>query len=299
MRYVLFVLSIFVFGFTVNPYFAYAGNKAPAPQPYILPWQLRPAAPVSVVRIDSSLAMNKSSMTYAMFVLGSYKVWKNLSPFVRLGLVENISTKNGHDYAAITNPALGAAYTFFLPKHLRLTTALAFVIPVGMGGGDKRDNNIFNTIQSGNYARSAMDGAMYAVNDFTTMAGLDFAFVAHRWTVQLETSFLFLSRTRGAAVQKDTFKANMTSGLFVGYFIGSSFSLGAEIRYQRWLSTPVAVQADPLKRDTLSLALGFRFHFQIKDKVWIRPGFSYSRGLTGLMSTQNYDIMQFDLPIAF
>lgn len=272
---------------------------ASSPAPYSLPWQMRPAAPVSVVRLDSLVSLNNNSTTFSYFVAGSYKAWKNLAPFVRIGVIDDTLLSNHVETTAVTNPALGAAYTFMLPKNFRLTSMLASTIPVGMGGGNSPDLAIQRTIRSGIFARAAMDNAMFAVNDWTIIPGIDAAWVAHKLTVQVEATFLFLTRVRGEKIQKDTFKVNFTSGLHVGYFVMPWMSLSAELHYQRWLSTPVAVAADSMQRDTLSVAGGVRFHFQLTDRIWLRPGLAYGRGLTGVMAKQNYNLVFFDLPIAF
>ena len=77
-------------------------------------------------------------------------------------------------------------------------------------------------------------------------------------------------------------------------------SVGAEVRYQRWLSTPAAVEADMTGtlRDTLSVAIGPRFHHRLGEG-WIRPGIAYARGLRGTLDAQSYNIIQFDLPVSF
>ena len=67
---------------------------APPPPPYSLPWQLRPAAALNVVRSDSTVAFydgaaGTSGSTVATMLLGSYKVSPNLAPLVRLGWVQN------------------------------------------------------------------------------------------------------------------------------------------------------------------------------------------------------------------
>jgi len=271
----------------------------PAAKPYHLPFQLRPAAPVSVVRVDSTVAMSKNSTTFAYFVLGSYKAWKNLAPFVRLGIVDDTLKTNGKETTALVNPALGAAYTFMLPQDFRITTMVASTLPVGMGGGNEPDTDVARTVKVGNWARAAMDGAMYAVNDWTAIAGVDAAWVKYGLSIQAETTFLFLTRVCGEKVQKDTFKANLTSGLSVGYFITSWCSASTELRYQRWLSTPVAVEQDKTLRDTLSIAAGVRFHLQLTDKIWLRPGIAYARGLTGYMNKNDYNLLFVDLPVAF
>src|SRR5690606_5383056 len=103
---------------------------------------------------------------------------------------------------------------------------------------------------SGIYARSAMDNAMFAVNYLTFFPGLGIAYVADGLTVQAEATVLSLHRARGGeSAEPDEHRVNFTSGVHVGYFVLESLSLGADLRYQRWLSTPSAVEADEAAAD--------------------------------------------------
>jgi long-subunit fatty acid transport protein len=75
-------------------------------------------------------------------------------------------------------------------------------------------------------------------------------------------------------------------------------SLGGEVRYQRWLSTPTSVTTPEL-RDNLTVAVGPRFHFKVSESLTLRPGLAYAFALDAPMSTLKYSIVQLDLPIAF
>jgi hypothetical protein len=76
-------------------------------------------------------------------------------------------------------------------------------------------------------------------------------------------------------------------------------SLGGELRYQRWLSTPASVKADATSRDNVTVAIGPRFHFKISPTTWLRPGISYSAYLDKPLTKSKYSIVQVDLPFAF
>ena len=104
---------------------------------------------------------------------------------------------------------------------------------------------------------------------------------------------------RGDNVDKDESRTNFTTGLHVGYFIAPVFSIGAEIRHQRWLSTPASIVGKENLRDTTTFAIGPRLHFQLAEKVWLRPGIAYARGLDKPMTDMNYNIVQLDVPLAF
>lgn len=282
----------------------------PPPAPYSLPWQLRPAAAVTVLRSDTAFAFYESPMsgesgtTIASTLLASYKVTAEFAPMLRLGVVSN-SPPDGpmapDSQAVIMNPVIGGTYVFKLSPELRLAAFLGLAVPVGGGGGDAPDPASAAARNSGIPARSAMDNAMFAVNDFTVFPGISLAYVAHGFTAQVEATVLQLTRVRGDAAQKDAARTNFTSGLHLGYFFIPQLSLSAELRYQRWLSTPIAVEMDTTDtlRDTLSMAVGLRAHFKLSDSVWLRPGLAYARGLDDPMSASKYDIVQLDVPVIF
>ncbi len=295
------------------------------PSPYSLPWQLRPALAGNAARLDTSYAMfdvkspagDASGNTLASMLLFSYKVTDSLAPLVRLGYVTT-QVDESERVSAFINPVLGATYGMPLGDHLKLGLFLGVALPLGQGGGDRGDASSDKSKQyaaagSGIYARAAMDNAMFAVNYLTFFPGVGLAYVADGLTVQGEVTVLSLNRARGGdAVEADTIRWNLTSGVHVGYFVLDVLSLGAEFRYQRWLSTPKFVEADesaPAEsqrglRDQATLAVGPRFHLALAPGVWLRPGIAYSRGLDKPMSganvgPTNYNILQFDVPLTF
>ena len=97
----------------------------------------------------------------------------------------------------------------------------------------------------------------------------------------------------------DESNTNFTSGLHVGYFVLPVLSLGAEIRHQRWLSTPSAVKTNSAARDTTTFAVGPRFHFKLSEKVWFRPGVALALPIDEPMTNSDFKIAQLDLPLSF
>jgi hypothetical protein len=146
-----------------------------------------------------------------------------------------------------------------------------------------------------------MDNALFAPNDLALITGASAAYVDGGLTVQAEATLFELIRVRGAAVQPDKEKTNLTSGLYAGYFVVKQVSIGGELRYQRYLSTPSFVAADPTSaiRDTLSAAVGVRTHWKLDATQWIRPGVSYTRGLDDPMKGRSFNIVQLDLLYAY
>jgi hypothetical protein len=90
--------------------------------------------------------------------------------------------------------------------------------------------------------------------------------------------------------------------LHVGYFLLPTLSVGGELRYQRWLSTPTTPTGAGIasaNMDTVTMAVGPRAHFPFGKGMWFRPGLSYSRGLDAPLKDSAYNMVQIDLPISF
>ena len=287
-----------------------APKPAPAkPPPYSLPWQLRPVAPANVVRLDSSYGFYKnpvndtSGSALVSTLLGSYKVIPDLAIIGRVGLVDNspptLVPQIAHK-TDILNPVLGGLYGIKLAPSLKLGLFLGVTLPVGSGGGTNSSLGKKGAIGVGINTRSAFDNAMFAIDYFTVFPGVDLAFVKSGFTLQAEATVFKLTKVRGPATEDDS-KVNFTTGLHAGYFVTPFLSVGAELRHQRWLSTPMAVKNDKTDsiRDTTTFAIGPRFHFKLSDSAWFRPGVSLSLPIDDPMKKADYTIVQLDLPISF
>ncbi len=295
----------------------------PKPPPYSLPWQLRPVVAGSVVRSDTAFAFYKnpvsknSGSTIASMLLVSYKVMEGLAPLVRVGLVSN-SPPDGmkvgmppadlEGSTGFLNPVVGATYALKFGPSWKLGLFLGLTVPVGSGGGDDAKIEAKQANAAGIPARSAMDNAMFAVNDFVIFPGVGFAYTNFGLTAQVEATLLQLTQVRGGEkAQPDDSRTNFTTGAHLGYFIIPQLSIGGDLRYQRWLSTPKAVEADEALaddaqlgvRDTTTFAVGPRFHIKLSDSVWFRPGVAFAMPLDKPMSKSKYKIVQLDLPLAF
>jgi hypothetical protein len=253
--------------------------------------------------------------TLASMLLGSYKLTPDFAPLVRLGIVSNSPPEGmmagmtkAESKASFLNPVVGGTYVFKLSPDFRLAAFLGLTVPIGSGGGDKPNPSVALANNVGRAARSAMDNAMFAVDYFTIFPGVDFAYVSHGLTVQVEATLFELLRVRGkgTAPGADSSNTNFTAGLHVGYFFIPQFSAGAELRHQRWFSTPTAIKSTAMAmldtsmlRDTTTFALGVRAHFKLSDTIWFRPAVSYSRALDDPMDAAKYNIVQLDLPFIF
>ena len=291
-----------------------AAAPAPPPPPYSLPWQLRSVTAATVVRSDTSMAFydtnGQSGSTVATTLLASYKLTPALAPLVRLGFVQNSAPTGSPDGTSFVNPLVGVTYARRL-QSFRVAGFLGGTVPVGAGGGDTPDKGTAAANTAGLRARSGMDNSMFAVNYFTAIAGLDGAYVDRRLTVQAEATLFQLFRVRGenAGSSTDATRTNATAGLHVGYFPLALLSLGAELRYQRWLTTPtqlgtgaaagMKVPFGDAAKDTVSVAIGPRFHFAVGKGMFLRPGVSYARVLDKPLSDSSYNMVQVDLPVIF
>jgi hypothetical protein len=283
---------------------AAAAPAKPAPPPYSLPWQLRPAAPGTVARLDTTLASDRDAegrpgQTQVGNLLLSYKLTPNLAPVLRAGMVRNVPA-TGASATVFLNPVAGVVYGGSPRPDLRAAAFVGAAVPLGSGAGNDASAEAKAALRTGGGARSAMDGAMFAVNDVGLLAGGDLAWLGGGATVQVEATLIQLLRTRGAAAQPDARRTNLTSGLHAGYFLLPQLSVGGELRYQRWLSTPAAVAADAsgASRDTLTVAAGARLHARV-GQSWVRPGISLTRAADDPLSARHPNMLQLDLPVAF
>jgi hypothetical protein len=288
-----------------------AAAPAPPPAPYSLPWQLRSAAPASVVRSDTSVALYENAAgqqgsTVATMLTGSYKVTPSLAPLVRLGYVQNSAPGTDPSGTSFLNPIVGLTYGRKLGD-FRVAGFLGGTLPVGGGGGDTPDKGAAGANKAGIAARSGMDNSMFAVDYFTAIGGLDAAWIAHRVTLQAEATLFQLFRVRGSGTgpATDSTRTNSTFGLHAGVFIIPQLSVGGELRYQRWLTTPTqlvmmkTVAIPDANMDTMTFAVGPRAHIPFGHGMFFRPGISYARGLDKPLTASSYNMVQVDLPVVF
>lgn len=285
---------------------AAAASPSPAPAvPYSLPWLLRPAATATVVRLDTTVALfedpatGRAGHTVVESLTASYKASARIAPIFRVSWVDHHAPAGTREASGrgLSNPLVGASYVRPLARGWGLSLFGASTIPVGSGGGDHPDPGAAAAVGRGIPARSAMDNALFSVNYWTLIGGLGAAHVTPALTLQGEATVLQLTRVRGPESQDDS-RTNLTLGLHAGRFLSPHVSLGGELRLQRWLTTAAPVRANAEARETLTAALGPRFHFKV-GKHWVRPGLSYTRSLDEPLRGQGYDMLQLDVPITF
>jgi hypothetical protein len=293
---------------------------ADASAPYSLPWQLRPAAASTAIRADAVFANYDNAagasggFTVAPTLVASYKIpgtgdgWGGLAPLLKLEAVSD-SPPKGTGGFAIVNPLIGANYVVALPSGFRGGFFLGATIPIGMGGGNTPSAGVTDARSAGQYARSQMDNALYAVDDFALIPGLDFAWVGSGFTLQAEATLFQLWRVQGSGINPatksapdpDSTKTNFTSGIHAGYFVIPLLSIGADLRYQRWIAAPTAIKkAASDFVDNWTMAIGPRLHLPLGGGVKIHPGIAYAMGLDKpMLSPFDYHIVQLDIPVTF
>jgi len=273
----------------------------PTPPPYSLPWQLRPAGAVNVVRSDTSTGFRTvngvGGTNVVTLLLASYKVTPDLAVMVRAGYVDDAPPGNTSS-SAFLNPALGATYVVQLGHGFRLAPFLGLALPLGNGGGNTPDPAVRAALGAGILTRASMDNALFAVNYVTPFPGIGLAWVKSGFTVQAEATLLELFRARGDLVDRDAARTNFTSGLHVGYFIIPELSIGAEVRYQRWLKNTAIADSDA-RRDNATAAIGLRANLKLAANLWLRPGAAFVQPLDAPMTDQSYHVAQIDVPFAF
>jgi hypothetical protein len=277
-----------------------------------LPWQLRPVTTGNFVRLDSAAAVFNDANgnldeAVTTVLAASYQMTRDWAPMVRLGFVGNDAPGAALDGRSFANPVAGATYT------RRMALFGATTIPIGTGGGNAPNPGTAKTNAASITARPA-DDAMFAIDYVTAGVGADFAYVEHGFTAQGEATLQQFVRVRGdnSAAATDSFRTNSAVGLHLGYFIGSHFSLGADMLYQRWLSHPTTLDAmtgahvplSDANMDRVTVAAGPRVHFRLGKQAWLRPGISFvrgldARGLDAPLLTAQTTAVQIDVPIMF
>jgi hypothetical protein len=278
-------------------------TDAPRPKPlYTSPFQLRGMFPKTGLRLDTTVGRFQvpagDARITVLFFSGQWHVAEPVALQVRWGINTN-QTGGDTSRAGVTNPTIGVLGGVPVGRDFRFATSFAVGVPVATGGGDNPDPNQVALQRQGALVRSALDNTSFALNDVGLPAGASFAFVKMGITAQIDATITPSIRVKARATQSDSYKVNSTYGFFLGYAFVSEFSLGAELRYQRYITTPAAVERDPSARENLTVAGGARFSFEVRDSIWIRPAISYGSGLRGPVEQQGFHMVQIDVPVSF
>jgi hypothetical protein len=267
---------------------------------YSLPYALRPAIAPNILRVDAAYAFQDAASAQASTFTGGLKPFEgtDLGFYARAAVIHN-APDGGKNAGAVSNPLLFTLYTPEIAPKLRLPMFAGVTLPIGMGGGAVESNDAVRAgVSSGVYARQGMDNALFATNYMTFTTGAGIAWIDKGFTLQAEATMLYLVRVRGDSVDKEPARTNFTSGAHAGYLIASLVNVGVEAHYQRWISTPVAVQKDDSFRDQATVGGGVRFNVPLSDTILARPGIAYFHPIDDPMARAGYRIVQLDVPIA-
>jgi len=262
---------------------------------YSTPWALRSVNPSTSVRADTTLALQDAGTNMAGVVSGSYQVFSRSSIGLRESWVSQIHPAGVP--IVFGNPGVYLNHAPLIAAPFRLNLFFGASFPLGQGGGNDADPDLYKAITSGIYARSAMDGSPFSVNFATLALGADFAYVQDEVTVQASATVFQGFRARGDRVESDSHRTNGTGGIHVGYAASPIWIVSAEIRYQRWLSTPSSVDLDEQRRDQLTAGGGFRFDIPFGEQSHAKPGLAFFVPLDGPMTRSAYRTLQLDLLI--
>lgn len=265
---------------------------------YALPMLMRPAAAPTLVRIDMAVAHQEAASGLFPVLTGAYQIQPNASLFGRVALAQNEPDK-GAPGTALSNPLLAAQYVPALAPGLKLALFGGVTLPVGAGGGNSPNRQSRAAVGAGIYGRQAMDNALFAVNYLTPILGVGIAMVKSGLTLQADLTVLQLMRTRGDEEDKDSSRTNFTAGALVGYRVAGPVTLGAEAHYQRWLSTPVAVEKNENLRQQGTTGGFVRLNLAAENGLLFRPAVGYFIGVDSPMTDTRYRIVQLDLPMLF
>jgi hypothetical protein len=181
----------------------------------------------------------------------------------------------------------------------RFVAGLGASIPVGSGGGNTPDPGVAAANRQGSLARSAYDAApVFDPNHAYVTPGGAVGYVWHGLTLQYELALSQAFRVQGEKTNPDTAYTVLLTGAHVGYFVLPMLSIGAEARYQRFVSDFAPCTKNAEVCDNLTVAGGVRAHIHSGNN-WFRPGVSFTHGLRGPFADQGFEVAQLDLPVSF
>lgn len=273
----------------------------PAAAPVLVPFGLRGVGVGTGIRLDQTFATytasDKAYQESVHLLGGSVKIGNSFAVSVRTGF-ERYGQPDKPTTTALLNTVIGGQYSAKLSSTLRFAGLLGVALPTANGAGNGPDPDVAAAHKAGSLARGLMNGVLFTPNEVYALFGADLAFVSRGFTAQVEVTVAPGARVRGEVATPDTSKVNSVNGIALGYYIVPQLSVGAELWYQRWLSTPASVEKDSSLRDALSVVGGVRGHIDAGG-VKFRPGVSYGVGVRGTLSDKHVHMLQLDVPVSF
>ncbi|MBL8714745.1 MAG: hypothetical protein JNL79_02050 [Myxococcales bacterium] len=276
-------------------------TPAPAAAPVLLPFGLRGVGVGNAVRLDQTFASytasDKAYQESVHFLSAAVKVGDSFAVSLRTGF-DRYGQPDRPTTTGFLNTVVAGQYSVKLAPTWRFAAVLGAGLPTASGAGNNPDPDVAAAHKAGNLARGLMNGVMFTPNEIYALFGADLAFVARGFTAQIEVTVAPGARVRGEVATPDATKVNSVNGLALGYYVIPQLSVGAELWYQRWLSTPASVEKDSSLRDALSLVGGVRGHIDAGG-FKVRPGVSYGVGVRGTLADKHVHMLQLDVPVSF
>lgn len=269
---------------------------AQAAAPYSAPFQLRGAVAGNALRSETAFGFSDGADAVASYLSVSYKLMPDVAGVARVG-VASASPASGVGGTALMNPQLGVLWSPKLGESFRLSPFLGVTLPVGMGGGETPTPEVSAALAAARQSRFGLDSGIALPNHLWMTGGVSAAWIAHGVTLQAEATLHQGVKTRGASTVDEAI-TNTVSGVFAGYSVIPQLNVGAELRYQHFLSTPASVAKTPELRGQLSFAAGARGHFKVGE-LTLRPALSYGRALGGVAGDASVHAVIFDMALAF
>lgn len=263
--------------------------------PYSSPFQLRSAVPGTSIKTDTAIASAENGSTVVSFLSASVKVLPEVATSVRVGFA-SMSPANGPGSPAFMNPQVGVLWSPKIRDDLRISPCFSITLPVGMGGGESPDAAVTASLGGAKQARFMLDSSIASPNHLGLGLGLSVAWFDHGLTLQADANVNQSFQTRGPESVDDAI-TNSIAGLFAGYAILPQLSVGAELRYQRYLTTPASVAKNAQLRDQASFAVGARGTFDL-EAFKLKPGVSYGHAIGGAMGAGDTNVVLLDLAFA-
>jgi hypothetical protein len=208
-------------------------------------------APVYWVEVSSALVLFTLPELGSGYLLAArpqvgINASKAFAAYVRVAAVQGSVPEAGSGFV-VSNPAVGARYSFDLGTSVKLTPTLEVSIPVGMGGGSHPNPTHLALARLGGLT----DAAVFNPNYFAFAPGVELQGGVGRLIATSSLSVIQLLRTRGDAVSPDAALTLASAELLVGYAFLPQLGVYANAAYLRFLGAPSFVDADASAADYL------------------------------------------------
>lgn len=221
-----------------------------------------------------------------------YDFTPQLRAYVRYGLVHNappaLSTAQ-----SLSNLGLGGRFSLSPIPRLSVGAEAGLILPFGSGGGDAPSQDLVFA----NVRARALHPALFDPNYLTPWLGVDAGTTIEHVTLRLGVAVEQSIRTAGSGFSADASKTRLRLTPHVGYQVLPWLEPFVELRWFRFLSTPVFVEADPPTGDSLFGALGVAFAFA--PTLPLRARLTYLRAIDEPLTRDDFHVLSLQLGVDF